>query len=64
MGHYIPGLTGLKSAPTPPPGFYYGNVTLSYEFGQINDRNGNPVPTDGDINILGNVSSFPLTSIC
>lgn len=58
VGQYIPGLVGLKSAPSPPPGFYYANLTLSYQFGQINDPSGKPQPFDGDINILGNVSSF------
>jgi len=58
VGHYIPGLVGLKAAVTPPPGSYYGNLTLSYTFGQLNDGDGEGRPFEGDINILGNVSSF------
>lgn len=58
VGHYIPGLAGLKSAVTPQQGFYYANTTVSYTFDRINDSQGKPQTLDGDVNILGNVSSF------
>ncbi len=58
VGHYIPGLAGLKSSVTPPQGFYFANTTLAYTFGRINDPEGKPTTLDGDINIIGNVSSF------
>jgi hypothetical protein len=58
VGHYIPGLVGTKSAPAPGPGFYYGGLFLSYEFGKYIDPEGNSFPQDGDINILGMVNSF------
>lgn len=57
-GHYVPGLTGLKSASVPAPGFYYANLTLSYTFDRINDPDGKPTTLDADINVLGNVNSL------
>lgn len=58
VGHYVPGLAGLKSAVTPPQGFYYANTTISYRFDRINDSQGKPEYLDGDFDILGNASSF------
>ena len=58
VGHYIPGMVGIKSSVTPSQGFYFANNTLGFTFGQINDKDGNPNKLDADINILGNVSSF------
>ena len=58
VGHYIPGMVGLKSSTTPPPGFYFANTTLTLNVDRINDINGKPLSLDGDFNIVGNVSSF------
>ena len=57
-GQYVPGQFGLNAGVIPDPGFTYGNLTLNYSAGQLNNSNGNTVP-----GITGTYSFWVLENI-
>ena len=46
-----PGQHGLNAGILPSPGFTYANLTLNYDAGTFNDRNGKSVPVTGTYNV-------------
>lgn len=50
-GHYVNGLEGIKAATVPPPGFYLKNYALSYNAGRVNDRDGDSLNLEYELNI-------------
>ena len=50
-GQWVPGGYGLNAGGTPDPGFTYANLVLNYSASQLNDSNGNRLPS-----ITGNYS--------
>jgi hypothetical protein len=44
-GQYVPGQYGLNAGVIPDPGFTYANLTLNYSAGQLNNSNGNALPS-------------------
>ena len=43
IGHYVPGLEGIKGASLPPPGWYVRDYNLFYSSGQLNSATGNRI---------------------
>ncbi|MGA6953834.1 MAG: hypothetical protein WBY73_01890, partial [Candidatus Acidiferrales bacterium] len=50
-GQWVPGQFGLNAGVIPDPGITYANLALNYSAGQLNDSNGNKLPS-----ITGNYS--------
>ena len=44
IGHYVPGLEGIKGASLPPPGWYVRDYNLFYSSGTLNSSAGNKIP--------------------
>jgi hypothetical protein len=47
----MPGQEGLNSGILPSPGFTYANLTVNYDAGAFNDRNGKSVPVTGSYDV-------------
>lgn len=57
-GHYVPGITGIKGATLPPPGFYYIMHNVYYSANSFYDGNGNNANIDFDLNVFVNAHRF------
>src|SRR5215469_2809021 len=44
-GQWVPGQYGLNAGVVPDPGFTYLNMAMNYSAGQLNDSNGNRLPS-------------------
>lgn len=53
-GHYTPGITGIKGATLPPPGFYYIMHNVYYSANSFYDGNGNEANIDFDLSVFVN----------
>jgi len=51
-GQYIPGFTGLNSAVQAPPGWTYANYFLWYPTDRLNNRDGDKVPLNFDLDLI------------
>ena len=45
-GHYLNGSLGLKAASLPPPGHYFGFLSMHYTADRVNNANGNKIPVN------------------
>jgi len=61
-GQYLPGFRGLNSGIQPPPGFTYANYFFWYPADRLNDRDGDDVPLDFDLDLLADMNLFAYTT--
>jgi hypothetical protein len=54
LGHRLGGTIGLDAARAPRPGVYLADRLVVYRSGQLNDREGEPLPLDVDSSVVGN----------
>ena len=57
-GHYTPGITGIKGATLPPPGFYYIMHNVYYSANSFYDGMGNNANLDFDLSVFVNAHRF------
>jgi len=61
-GQYLPGFRGLNSGIQTPPGFTYANYFFWYPADRLNDRDGDDVPLDFDLDLLADMNLFAYTT--
>lgn len=57
-GAYPNGAEGVMAGALPPPGFYYLNYLTHYNADRLNDKDGDELPVDFNLNATANVSRF------
>jgi hypothetical protein len=60
-GQYLAGSRGLNTADQPAPGFTYANLFFVYPTSRFKDRDGNRVPIDFNLNLVGDLNVLAYT---